>query len=77
MTPELFEACERAVQLITPEGEILRAGRAMLFVLGELGWGGWARILAVPPFVWIVEIAYRIVARNRRFFSRFMFRSSQ
>jgi predicted DCC family thiol-disulfide oxidoreductase YuxK len=75
MTPELFEACKRAVHVITREGDTLRAGRACLFILGELGWGASARILALPPLVWLVEIAYRIVAQNRYFFSRFLFRN--
>lgn len=64
------------MHVIAREGEILRAGRATLFILGELGWGFWARLLARPPFVWFVELGYRIVAGNRYFFSRFMFRDS-
>lgn len=76
MTPEIFEACQRAVHVITRDGQVLAAGQATLFVLGELGWGGWARVLAVPPLIWFVELGYRVVAQNRYFFSRFMFRKS-
>ena len=54
--------------------EILRGGEATLYILQRLGWGSTARLLSVPPFIWSVELGYRVVARNRRFFSRFMFR---
>lgn len=74
MTPELRAACRRAVHVVTSGGEVLRAGRAALFVLERIGWGRWARLLALPPFVWGVELAYWIVARNRSFFGRFLFR---
>lgn len=75
MTPELYAACERAMHVIKPEGTTLRAGRATLFILEQIGWGWAARLLALPPFVWIVEAGYAIVARNRDFFSHFLFRS--
>ena len=74
MTPEIHRACERAIHVITPEGAILRAGRASLYVLAEIGWPRLARILRMVPFVWAIELGYWIVARNRRFFARFMFR---
>ncbi len=74
-TPELRERCERAVHVITPDGRILSAGRAMLFVLQTIGWGGrLPHILSYPPFIYLVELGYAIVARNRGFFSRFLFR---
>jgi len=65
MTPELREACRRAMHVVTADGRILRAGRASLFVLRETGNRRLAAILGVPPLIWAVEIAYRIVARNR------------
>jgi len=73
MTPALALACERAVHVITGEGKILRAGRAALFILERLGWGGFARLLTLPPFLWGVEAIYWIVARNRPFFAHFLF----
>ena len=77
MTPELYAACERAVHVLTVDGRILRAGRASLFVLERIGWGWLARLLALPPFVWLVELVYWVVARNRPFFSRFLFTDKQ
>ncbi len=74
MTPGLYEACGRAVHVIKADGQILRAGRATLFILERLGWGyGLPRILRLPPFIWLTELGYKTVARNRSFFSRFLF----
>ena len=78
MTEKLRENCKRAVHVIKTDGEILRSGRAILFVLQVLGIGfGFPRLLALPPFIWFVEIGYFIVARNRPFFSRFLFTEKQ
>ena len=74
MSAELATACARAVHVITPDGRILRAGRASLFVLDAVGWRRLAGILGRRPFVWGVEIGYWIVARNRGLFSRVFFR---
>jgi predicted DCC family thiol-disulfide oxidoreductase YuxK len=71
MTPALKEACARAVHVLTPSGETLKAGRASLFVLEEIGYAKAARVLGWWPFSWFTEIGYRLVARRRRFFSRF------
>jgi hypothetical protein len=75
MTPDLLAASRVAVQVLTADGRRLAAGRGSLFVLAEIGWHPrWARLLGRRPFVWLVEAAYWIVARNRSFFSRWMFR---
>ena len=73
MSPELAAACERAVHVLTREGRLLRAGRATLYILERVGWGLFARLLSLPPLVWLVEAVYWVVARNRDFFSRFLF----
>lgn len=74
MTPRLRAACARAVHVITPNGRIHRAGRATLIVLGAVGYGWAARLLSLPPLIWAVEIAYRVVAENRAFFGRWLLR---
>jgi predicted DCC family thiol-disulfide oxidoreductase YuxK len=74
MTPRLYEACARAVHLITPDGRVYQDGRAVLAVLGLLGWRWTTAVLSLPPLVWAVELGYRIVAGNRPFFGRFLFR---
>jgi predicted DCC family thiol-disulfide oxidoreductase YuxK len=58
--------------VLTTDGQVLRAGRASLFVLGETGHPWLARLLGLPPMVWLVELGYAIVARNRAFFSRLL-----
>ena len=73
MNPVLSSACARAVHVVKPDGTILRAGRASLFILERIGWGWFARLLRLPPFIWLVELVYWFVARNRPFFARFMF----
>ncbi len=65
---------EDAFHVRKPNGEYLRAGRASLFVLEKLGWNWWAKILTYPPLIWLVEFGYRIVANNRNFLARFIFR---
>ena len=73
MTPELYAACQRAVHVLTNDGRVLRAGRASLFILEQIGYRIAARLLRLPPFLWFVELGYRIVATNRPFFARFLF----
>lgn len=74
MTPQLLAACRQAVHVITGDGQVIRAGRAALFVLAEIGYPRWlVRPLHRPPLIWIVEVGYQIVARNRPFFSKFLF----
>ncbi len=74
MTPRLRRACARAVHVITPEGRVLRAGRAALCALEQAGWRRTTAVLSTPPLIWAVEIGYRLVANNRPFFGRFLFR---
>lgn len=75
MTPELYEACKRAVHVIEADGEILRGGRAALFILDRIGWGYCLpRLLRLPPFIFFVELGYIVVARHRGFFAHFLFR---
>jgi hypothetical protein len=70
MTVALHRACARAVHLVLPEGGVLRAGRASLFVLGQVGWPRLARWLDRPPLRWLVELGYFLVARNRSWLGR-------
>ena len=75
IAPEIIAACQDAVHVVSSDGKVLRAGRATLFILERIGWGWFARLLSVPPFIWLIEIAYRIVASHRDFFARFLFRN--
>jgi predicted DCC family thiol-disulfide oxidoreductase YuxK len=74
MTPPLYQACQRAVHVITIDGRIIKAGRAVMFVLEEVGYPIWlVRPFTWPPLVWFTELGYRVVAQNRPFFARFFF----
>ncbi len=73
MSPELYVACDEAVHVVCSDGSVLRAARACLFILERLGWGWFARMLSLQPILWVLEAAYVFVARNRLFFSRFLF----
>jgi predicted DCC family thiol-disulfide oxidoreductase YuxK len=74
MTPELREACRRALHVLTAGGTLMRSGRAALFVLERTtpGWRLFARAFRHPPLFWFVELGYQIVAHNRVFFGRAM-----
>ena len=74
MTDALAARCARAVHVITPHGRVLRAGRATLYVLDRIGWRAAARVAARPPFVWMVELGYWLVARHRGLIARVLFR---
>lgn len=75
MTPPLYEACRRAVHIITAEGRILKAGRASLFILEQLGGPAWLiRPFTWPPLAWFTERGYRLVADHRPFFSKLFFK---
>ena len=74
MTLAFYAACQQAVHVITAEGRVIKAGRAAMFVLEELGYPRWlVRPLTWPPLVWLTELGYWLVANNRPFFSRFLF----
>lgn len=73
LTPQLRAACEQAIHVLMADGRILRAGRATLFILENVGWSTWAQMLALPPFIWLVEVGYKFVAGRRHLFSRFLF----
>lgn len=75
MTPELERACARSVHVIRPDRSILRAGRACLYVLERLGWKRRARLLRLPPFIWAVELVYRLIASHRTLAGRLLFGS--
>ena len=77
MTESLRRACADALHVIDGEGGVLRAGRALLFILGALGYPRTARVLGSVPLVWGVELVYRAVAHNRQRISRFVFRAGR
>lgn len=70
LTPLLQVQARKAVQIVTRDGKRLSGGRAVLFALGETGWHPTlVRLLQHRPFVWAVDLGYRVVAANRPRFS--------
>lgn len=75
MTPALYQACQRALHVLTTDQRQLKAGRAVMFILEEIGYPKWlVRPLTWPPLLWLTELGYYVVANHRLFFSRFMFK---
>ena len=70
MDDALRAACARAVHVIAPDGERIRAGRAVLLVMETLGTPGPWSLLARKPWVWMVEAVYTAVAVNRGLLGR-------
>ena len=77
MTPALSAACVRAIHVVTADGRVLRAGRAILFILDQIGYHRFARLFSHRLLLWAAELGYWIVARNRPLFGRFLFRREQ
>lgn len=73
LTPNLRLECSKAVHVRTPEGTLLRGGKAALFLLECMGWAPLARLLRYPPLIWLIEAGYHIVARNRALFDWLLF----
>jgi predicted DCC family thiol-disulfide oxidoreductase YuxK len=58
---------------ITDDGVTYRAGDTLPRLMRRLPYMRvLAAILEVPPFIWLVRIAYRLLADNRPFFGRFI-----
>ena len=73
ISPELRAACQNAVHVIKNDGEILRAGRAVLFCGQQTRWHQLARIAGWPIFLPFIEIGYALIAKNRGVVSKFLF----
>ncbi len=61
------EECKKAVQLVMPDGRVLKAAHAVLQSLAIGGKSVWMLNLYERSgfFRWLTETAYRFVARNR------------
>ena len=74
LTDMLAQRCQHAVHVVTTDGAVLSAGRASLYVLEKIGFRRLAHLGCLPPFIWCIELGYWLVARNRQFFSQWLFR---
>ncbi len=73
MTAELRENCRVAIQVLTTSGDILSAGKAVGFILHEVGFRRLGRILSWRWLAPVVEWGYRRVANNRNWLGRLVF----
>ena len=66
------EECKTAVQLVLPDGRVLKAAHAVLQSLALGGRHVWMLRLYARSrcFRWLTEAAYRFVARNRSWLPR-------
>lgn len=73
--PQVKEAdCQKSVQLIFPDGKTFRGAHAVFLALALSGkYRGllWS-YEHLPLFAPLTEAVYRLIARNRSFFSRFI-----
>jgi predicted DCC family thiol-disulfide oxidoreductase YuxK len=66
---DLTQRAQGEVLWIDEAGQVSGGGRAVLKMLRVLGYRGLGWI-AWPPFIWVWELGYRLVARNRNVISR-------
>ncbi len=67
MTPALRVQAERAVQLVTSDGDRRSGAEAILFALRRAGWHpALMGLLLRRPLLWCAEAVYRLIAGNRR-----------
>ena len=75
MRPGLEERCLRELVVVAPDGRELGGARAVFFALRGTSLGWLAAWWSLPPFVWLASGAYALVARNRGFLSKTLFRA--
>ena len=72
MNDALYAECQKSICVVTTKGEVLNRGRAVIHIFSRIGYG-WSKLGLVPPLIFFVDIGYMLVAKNRRFFSKFLF----
>jgi len=75
----LRAAAAKALHVVREDGsQIWRGSRAVLLVNSEVGGLPWRLLAALfwhPPLKWLADLGYAILANNRSFFARFLYRS--
>lgn len=66
------EAAMARMHAMTAEGDVVSGARAFIEIWRRTpGWGWAARLLSVPPILWIAEQGYSVFAPRRQAISRF------
>lgn len=63
--------------MLPADGRTLRAGRAWLFLMDQIGYARLARVLSRPLLLSAVEVGYWLVANNRARLGRVLFRGEE
>ena len=65
------EECEKAIQFIDSGGRVSSGADAVtrLHDYGLRGGHALGAFLSLPPIIWVLRLGYKLVARNRSFFS--------
>ncbi len=69
--------CADRMIVLLPGGQTLEGEHAVMHVYETLGYGVWVAPFRWPPLSWLARPGYALVANNRRFFSRFAFRTPE
>lgn len=79
MDEALRAAAADRLYVVTPEGRALGGAAALLLLAEKTGrLPRWlAVLLRIEPVLWVLERAYDVMARNRRLFAKFLFRSDR
>ncbi|MCL6649601.1 MAG: DUF393 domain-containing protein, partial [Chloroflexi bacterium] len=72
--PHLPAARTQAVQVLTPEGQLLAGGRALPYLLAAIGHPHLARVLGSPLLLPFLALGYRVLARHRFWLGKVLFR---
>ena len=76
MDDALRARCVEALHVLTIDGRTLAGAEAILFLaLRTALIPRVARVAYFPPILWTLEQGYKVMARHRSFFARFLFRS--
>ena len=73
MTPHFRKLAPKTLLVFSPGGQVYSHARAVLFVYKKLGYH-FVTPFWYAPLRWPIELGYRILAGNRIFFSKFLFR---
>ena len=71
---EVRDLSEKQVHLLDPQGNFWGGAEAAIKVLEIIGYSSLSKVLALPGFSLATDLSYRLVASNRKLFSKVLFR---
>ena len=73
MTDDAYKRAAREILVFTTDGRCLGGANAFLFFKQKTGWGAIAAVLRIPPFIWLLQGGYWLIARNRGLISKLFY----